>query len=68
MIAGVDVPTLLVYGGESLLSKSCSALARLLPRAETRTLEGAGHFFPLARPDWVVETIMAFLSRVPERR
>jgi pimeloyl-ACP methyl ester carboxylesterase len=68
VIAGVDVPTLLVYGGQSLLAKSCSALARLLPRAETRMLEGAGHFFPLARPDWVVETIMAFLNSIPERR
>ena len=67
-IAAIAVPTLLVYGGQSLLSKTCHELARLLPRAETRTLEGAGHFFPLARPEWVVETIMAFLDRVAEGR
>ena len=67
-IAAVAVPTLLVYGEQSLLSKTCRELARLLPRAETRMLEGAGHFFPLARPDWVIETIMSFLSRVPETR
>ena len=67
-IAAITAPSLLVYGGESLLSKTCRELARLLPRAETRMLEGAGHFFPLARPDWVVETIMAFLDRVAERR
>jgi pimeloyl-ACP methyl ester carboxylesterase len=63
VIATIAVPTLLVYGGQSLLARTCRELARLLPRAETRTLEGAGHFFPLARPDWVVETIMSFLNR-----
>jgi pimeloyl-ACP methyl ester carboxylesterase len=67
-IAAVAVPTLLVYGRQSLLAKTCTELARLLPHAETRTLEGAGHFFPLARPDWVVETLLAFLDRVPESR
>jgi pimeloyl-ACP methyl ester carboxylesterase len=61
-IAAVTVPALLVYGERSLLFKSCERLKRLLPDVRTRIVTGAGHFFPLARPDWVVETIMPFLT------
>jgi pimeloyl-ACP methyl ester carboxylesterase len=60
-IAAVAVPCLLVYGEHSLLLKTCGRLQRLLPDVRTRIVTGAGHFFPLARPDEVIETIMPFL-------
>ena len=28
-----------------------------------RILTGAGHFFPLARPDWVIDTVGPFLEQ-----
>lgn len=63
VIAGVSVPTLLVYGELSPLRKTCGRLGELLPDVETRLLPGAGHFFPLARPEWVTDTVCNFLSR-----
>jgi pimeloyl-ACP methyl ester carboxylesterase/ubiquinone/menaquinone biosynthesis C-methylase UbiE len=62
-IAAVSVPTLLVYGERSPLGKTCERLRALLPRVETRVVDGAGHFFPLARPDWVTDTVLTFLGR-----
>ena len=63
-IAAVNVPSLLVYGENSLLSKTCEELGRLLPDVRTRVLKGAGHFFPLARPDWVIDNVMPFLTNL----
>jgi len=62
-IAAIDVPTLLIYGERSLLLKTCAELDRLLPDVTTRILSGAGHFFPLARPDWVIDTVTPFLEQ-----
>lgn len=61
-IAGLTMPTLLMYGGRSRCWPSAHALAALLPAAQTVEIAGAGHFFPLSEPVSTLAYLDAFLA------
>jgi pimeloyl-ACP methyl ester carboxylesterase len=63
-IAAIRVPSLLVYGERSLLGRTCGELSRLLPDVRTKVVPQAGHFFPIARPESVIDTVLPFLTEV----
>ncbi len=59
-VRGVEHPTLLIYGERSRCMKSCHGLQRELPDSRTVIVPEAGHFFPVSRPDFLVETLLRF--------
>jgi 3-oxoadipate enol-lactonase len=63
--ARIDVPTLCLCGDQDKATPPdlVLALADLLPRAEFRLIEGAGHLPCLEKPDAVATEITAFLTR-----
>ncbi len=56
-IAALRMPTLLMYGALSRCVHSGRALQTLLPQARYLELEDAGHFFPIHRPQIVLDAI-----------
>jgi pimeloyl-ACP methyl ester carboxylesterase len=74
-LAGLDIPFLLLGGGEDFYSlpADCEALRRALPRAEARLLPGCGHFAMIEQPEVLSSLMVEFLdrslrSRLRERR
>jgi pimeloyl-ACP methyl ester carboxylesterase len=63
-LAGLDVPTLVIgaRGDESTPVDRSVELSQLIPGASLVTVDGAGHFVQLERPDEVNEALMAFPS------
>jgi len=65
-LSAVTVPTLIVYGAdEPAADLSGTALVEHLPRARLVTVEGAGHFPFIERPEAFLSTVETFL-RDPE--
>jgi len=60
----MNVPTLLVSGGESLTlpPKRARQAAALLPQGQLEILPGVGHFIPMEAPDAVLRLLRAFLE------
>jgi pimeloyl-ACP methyl ester carboxylesterase len=67
-LAKVQVPLLLLHGTRSMpdpwFLDGIRHVARHVPHAEVRVVEGAGHLAPIVRPAPVAREIEAFLSRV----
>jgi len=63
-IARLTTPALLLYGGLSHCMPTRDALAALLPGASIGTIEGAGHFHHLVKPDAFLAAVLPFLDRV----
>jgi pimeloyl-ACP methyl ester carboxylesterase len=62
----IEVPVRLVWGEEDWATPAERELDRkLIPRAETITIERAGHFLPLDRPEAVINAIQEFHARAP---
>jgi pimeloyl-ACP methyl ester carboxylesterase len=61
----LKTPLLLIYGAESnaLQTPSVRRMRRLVPHAEYRAVEGAGHLVPLEKPHEVSRLILDFLER-----
>lgn len=61
----VQAPTLVLHGGADGLAPlgSARALARRVPGAELVVLPGAGHAFPLERPQETLDVVTAWLER-----
>jgi pimeloyl-ACP methyl ester carboxylesterase len=62
-IRGIEQPALLVFGERSRWLRTCHLLAQTLPNSETVIVPGAGHFFPLLKPQIFVAHLEAFLER-----
>lgn len=61
--AGLDVPTLLLLGGDSgRYAASARAVAEALPEVTVRTLEGQGHAAHLTAPRRLAEAVTVFLD------
>jgi pimeloyl-ACP methyl ester carboxylesterase len=58
------VPTLLVHGTASPLptQRICELLARILPKAQRKTIRGAGHMAPITHRDQVNAMVIAQLD------
>jgi pimeloyl-ACP methyl ester carboxylesterase len=69
-LAGLDVPTLVIgaRGDESTPVDRSVELSQLIPGASLVTVDGAGHFVQLERPDEVNEALMAFLAGLGHSR
>ncbi len=65
MLAGINVPTLVVEGGdEGLLPEgSGKALADTIPGAAHASIPGGGHFVPIENPEGFNEAVRRFLTR-----
>ena len=60
-IAGIQQPTLLVYGESSHFLVSFDHLKRCLPRCRTLLIPGGSHYGPLEQPEIHVDPLKAFL-------
>jgi pimeloyl-ACP methyl ester carboxylesterase len=60
-VHGLECAVLLLYGSEgpSILRRPIVRLAKLLPMAETRQVQGAGHLMHFDRPDEFVEAVLS---------
>ena len=65
-VAAVTLPSLVLHGDEDSLVpiKWGEDLAATLPNSTFVGFEGAGHNFPVAAREKVIETLNAFLNRV----
>jgi pimeloyl-ACP methyl ester carboxylesterase len=60
-IAALPMPVLLMYGALSRCAHSGRALRALLPQSRYVEVADAGHFFPLNRPQLVLDALDEFL-------
>jgi len=60
----LHVPTLLMYGEYSQALPSARLLRRIWPDADYELVRGAGHFFPVARPEIFSRAAERFWSRL----
>jgi pimeloyl-ACP methyl ester carboxylesterase len=62
--AEIELPTLVLCGGRSPLParRICSHLARTLPKAELRTIDGAGHMMPTTHVAEVRALVIAHIE------
>ena len=69
-VAIVDLPTLVITGGDSLAGFRAIAatLARNLPRAELVELAGSGHVTYAERPDEFAMAVRRFMAKLPALR
>jgi pimeloyl-ACP methyl ester carboxylesterase len=63
-LAGVRAPLLLLYGAASHCAPSGLRLQALLPWARLQLVPDAGHYFPVTRPQSLVEPLRRFLDDV----
>ena len=61
-LARLQLPILLMYAAGSRNEVSGRALAATLPHARFETVDGAGHFFPISRPQRTTEALLDFLD------
>jgi len=61
-LALITQPVLAVYGEKSMVMASCRGLERTLANCSTVIVPEAGHFFPLAKPEFFTETVRDFLD------
>jgi pimeloyl-ACP methyl ester carboxylesterase len=61
-LGAVSAPIFGVYGQNSMTLESGHALSDVLPNFRFKTLAGAGHFFPAARPRQFAMLAGAFLA------
>lgn len=66
LLAGIDVPALLVAGAEDAITPPAEleAMAAALPDARLVIIDGAGHVPPLERPDAFSAALTAFLGEL----
>jgi pimeloyl-ACP methyl ester carboxylesterase len=61
-IARLELPVLLVYGEHSHAMTSATEFLKLCGSAQLVIVHGAGHFFPLTRPNALLEPLQHFLD------
>lgn len=59
----IDIPVLVMHGTRSpmVAIRMAQRLGKLLPRAQVRAIEGAGHLGPVSTPDAIAAEIRSFL-------
>jgi pimeloyl-ACP methyl ester carboxylesterase len=67
-IRTVFAPTLAMYGERSRCLESCRGLQDELLDCRSVIVPGAGHFYPVIRPRFLVEAVEAFLSEIELRQ
>ena len=65
-LAEIRQPVLAAYGELSMVLPSLEGMKQCLPNCRTVIVPGAGHFFPLSRPDAFVTTVRRFLEDLRE--
>lgn len=68
VLAGIEVPTLLMYGGLSHCLPTSVILQDVLPDSRRVVVSGAGHFFPIVKPKMFARAYGQFLHIASERR
>lgn len=65
-IAAIDVPVLVMHGTRSpmVAVRMAQRLGALIPQAQVRAIDGAGHLGPVSTPDAVAAVITAFVAKV----
>jgi pimeloyl-ACP methyl ester carboxylesterase len=63
-LAGLRKPTLLVYGERSRALGTAWELGKCWPQAKTQIVPRAGHFFPMTKPESLLNPLAAFLRDV----
>jgi pimeloyl-ACP methyl ester carboxylesterase len=63
-ICHLNKPVLLSYGGDSYCLDTCRELETLLDDADKVIHPGLGHFFPLVKPELVVQDVRRFLEKL----
>lgn len=63
----LTMPVLLMYGAMSHCLPTAQKLEALLPQARRVTVPGAGHFFPIVKPNFFARTLRMFLAGVDAR-
>jgi pimeloyl-ACP methyl ester carboxylesterase len=63
----LTVPTLLMYGRMSHCLPTSEKLEALLPEVRRVLVPGAGHFFPVVKPQFFARALRMFLARVDSR-
>jgi pimeloyl-ACP methyl ester carboxylesterase len=68
LLAAIDCPTLVLVGGEDVISTPAemAAIARDIPGARLVEIAGAGHLSPLEQPVAVSAALMQFLDGLPQ--
>lgn len=59
-------PVLMMYGENSPTMPSMRGLKKCIPHAKTEVVPGAGHFYPLSRPELFVRSLGRFLNEMEE--
>jgi pimeloyl-ACP methyl ester carboxylesterase len=59
-IRGLTPPTAAIYGGASKFLSSYRKFRRWAPRAQGAVVPGAGHFFPMTRPQPLIDAVTTF--------
>jgi len=60
-LRSIRVPTLSVYGERSHALASGRALAAIWPQCRLEIIPNVGHFFPLSKPDLLIQACLPFL-------
>jgi len=63
-LSGIGLPVLAICGEKSPLMPSLTGLKNCIPNLKTRTVPGAGHFFPLTFSKLFVDMVSAFLEEI----
>ncbi len=66
-LSKIAVPTLVLAGGDDLLTPEADDVAAAIPTASYVMVPGAGHALGLEAPDAVNQAILAHLEHCPER-
>ena len=61
-LAGIQQPTLAMYGERSSTMPSFRGLGKHMPNFRRVMVPGAGHFFPVTQPEFFVRTVSQFLD------
>lgn len=66
-LADLQMPVLLMYGRMSHCLPTSEVLEKTLPDVRRVLVPGAGHFFPIVKPQFFARALRMFLARVDSR-
>jgi pimeloyl-ACP methyl ester carboxylesterase len=65
--SGIETPTLVLVGGEDLLTRGAARIADSMPNARTVVVPNVGHALGLEAPEIVNREILAHIAAASER-
>jgi pimeloyl-ACP methyl ester carboxylesterase len=66
-LRGIELPTLVIYGSESMWKSSGEILRECLPNLNSVYVENAGHSHPWEKPERFLQNWRRFISAIDER-